>query len=68
MEINQALRRSLYLLCDKNNLFKINEGVVVMDGLGIIIVISIIYLPIVYNLQKRIRHLEDQVSKLKKRI
>jgi len=35
---------------------------------GIIIIIIIAYLPVIYTLQKRIRRLEDEVNKLKKRL
>ncbi|WP_267894848.1 hypothetical protein [Lentibacillus sp. Marseille-P4043] len=38
-----------------------------INGIGIIIIIIIAYLPIVYNLQKRIRKLENQVNELQKR-
>ncbi|MGY0693100.1 hypothetical protein ACW2QC_09970 [Virgibacillus sp. FSP13] len=38
-----------------------------INGIGIIIIIIIAYLPIVYNLQKRIRKLENQVNELQRR-
>ncbi|MFD2761816.1 hypothetical protein [Lentibacillus juripiscarius] len=38
-----------------------------MSDAGIIIIIAIAYLPVIYNMQKRIRSLEDEVSRLKDR-
>ncbi|WP_267902143.1 hypothetical protein [Lentibacillus cibarius] len=38
-----------------------------MSDFWVIVIIAIAYLPVIYNMQKRIRKLEDEVSKLKKR-
>lgn len=39
-----------------------------INGIVLIIIVIIAYLPVIYNLQKRIRKLEDKVEDLQKHL
>ncbi|MBP1947758.1 hypothetical protein [Virgibacillus litoralis] len=39
-----------------------------ISNIGVIIIIVIAYLPVIYNMQKRIRKLEDEVNEMRKRM
>ncbi|MFB4166692.1 hypothetical protein [Virgibacillus sp. JSM 102003] len=39
-----------------------------IGNIGVIIIIVIAYLPVIYNMQKRIRKLEDELQEMRKRM
>ncbi|MGP4108339.1 hypothetical protein [Virgibacillus sp. L01] len=39
-----------------------------IGNIGVIIIIVIAYLPIIYNMQKRIRKLEDEMNEIRRRM
>ncbi|WP_281243667.1 MULTISPECIES: hypothetical protein [Virgibacillus] len=39
-----------------------------ISNIGVIIIIVIAYLPVIYNMQKRIRKLEDELNEMRKRM